>query len=225
MFIEPLSYIRVDPGKPIPKGFQSPDHQQQAREYWEASANEGKVVAHKYALFSDLQSYEVHLSGFEASGVYIGRSDLERFDKERTSGRWHFDYRYLADLDRFVVAELEDGLMQIRLLSGAESEDAVNFVFGNVAVPVGGSIEYLFGIATQPLAADYNENVFQTLPLYAFAYADDGTVLDHHDLRIGVERIRVERPDETTLELRLISHERILPVWEGVIGAPGRSPR
>jgi hypothetical protein len=79
---------------------------------------------------------------------------------------------------------------------------------------VGEAIEYPFGIGTQPLVSDYNDNVYQQTPRVALAYGKDGAVLDHHDTRIGVERLA---PD--AYRLRLVAHERILPVWEGVIRA------
>jgi hypothetical protein len=55
------------------------------------------------------------------------------------------------------------------------------------------------------------------------AHGQDGVVLDHHDTRIGVERVYVERLAPDAYRLRLVAHERILPVWEGVIRAAAPS--
>ena len=210
---EPLSYVRVDPAKPMPRGFESPDGTS-AHAYWLESTNAGKAVPHRYAYFEDLQEFDVLLSGFETNGVYVGQSDLKDFDKEREDGRWRFDYRYLKGLQRFEIREFTESRVEIRLLNGV---DAVHFILGNFALPVGGSVEYLLGIAAQPLVSDYNDNVVQEAPLYGLAFASDGSILDHHDTSIGVERVYVERLGRTSYRVRLVAHERILPVWEGVL--------
>ena len=75
-------------------------------------------------------------------------------------------------------------------------------------------------MGTQPLIATYNDNP-QKIPIrYAVAYDADGTILDHHDRGIGVEKVLIERIDESRYKVRLISYERILPVWEGIIRVP-----
>ena len=214
--IEPLSYVRVDPDKPMPAGFRSTDRSAPSK-YWSSEEHAGKIVPHRYANFSDLWQYDVFLSGFEASGVYVGRSDLEHFDLERESGRWHFDYRYLESLTRYEFLEDENGLIEIHLLADSDVADPVNFVMGNFELAIGDSVEFLLGIAAQPLIADYNEDPYQEVPRYALAYAEGGTILDHHDTGIGVERVSIERLSDDLYQVRLISHERIVPVWEGVL--------
>ena len=57
--------------------------------------------------------------------------------------------------------------------------------------------------------------------VYGFAYDANGQILDHHDLGIGVEKVYIERIDTETYKVRLISYERILPVWEGMIRSAG----
>lgn len=212
-FREPLSYVRVDPEKAMPTGFLPPDGSAPAR-YW--AARSGEIVAHKFVLFEDLQRYDVYLSGFEVNGVYIGQSDLVDYDRLRKRGRWHFDYSYLGHLRRYELSEDAAGRVWIRLSGDAEN-GSVNFLIGNLSLSVGEAIEYPFGVGTQPLVSDYNDNVFQEFPRYALAYGRNGAVLDHHDLRIGVERVYVERQAEDAYKLRLVAHERILPVWEGLI--------
>lgn len=216
IYSEPLSYVGVEPSKPMPRGFQAPDRSAPAG-YWAAPEHAGLIVPHKFAYFEDLQRYDVYLSGFEVNGVYIGRTDLQDYDKLRKEGRWKFDYGYLSQLRLFEFHENADGVVWIEVLSESPSDDAVNFLVGNLRLAVGESVEYPFGIGTQPLISDYNEDVFQDRPRYALAYGGDGTILDHHERRIGVERVYVERTSRDAYKLRLIAHERILPVWEGVL--------
>lgn len=220
---EPLSYVGVDPERPVPSGFRAPDGSAPSR-YWSAPANAGKIVAHKYASFSALQIYDVYLSGFETNGVYIGRSDLEEFDLERREGRWRFDFSHLARLDRFEVHEYGDGLAEIRLLSTSPSS-AVNFALGNLSLAVGESADYLLGIDSQPLVANYDDDVFEEPLPYVLAYDEDGKILDHHARSLGVERISVERLGAREYRVCLIAHERILPVWEGRLQQRPEMPR
>jgi hypothetical protein len=105
-------------------------------------------------------------------------------------------------------------------VSGADGDAGrVHFLIGNLRLRVGEAIEYPFGIGMQPLVSDYSDNVYQQTPRVALAYGKDGVVLDHHDTRIGVERVYVERLAPDAYRLRLVAHARILPVWEGVIRA------
>jgi hypothetical protein len=62
--------------------------------------------------------------------------------------------------------------------------------------------------------------VYQDPLLYGFAYGADGTIRDHHDHDIGVEQVYIARIAADAYKVRLISHERILPVWEGVMRLP-----
>jgi hypothetical protein len=77
--------------------------------------------------------------------------------------------------------------------------------------------EVLFGIATQPVIASYNHDGYQVPMRYALAYDAEGIVMDHHDQGIGVEKAHVRRVGPNSYQVRLVSYERILPVWEGVI--------
>lgn len=220
---EPLSYVRVDPTIPPPAGFESPTGGD-GPTYWRNKENAGKAVPHRFRSFSDLQQYEVYLSGFEANGIYIGKSDLEVFDKERQDGRWRFDYRHLKKLKRFEVRQWGEGYLEIRLLADPEDNQAVNFLLGNLKLKPGESAEFLFGIGTQPLIAPYNKNVYQDPLLYGFAFDSNGMILDHHRLDIGVERVYIERLDKNRFRVRLISYERILPLWEGILSLPNATP-
>ena len=96
----------------------------------------------------------------------------------------------------------------------------MNFIFGNFSLKVGESAKFLLGIGIQPLIATYNHNVFQDPLRYGLAYDANGTILDHHDRGVGVEKVYVERVASHAYKVRLISHEWILPVWEGVIRIP-----
>lgn len=218
-FAEPLSYVTVEPSKAMPAGFEPPDRSN-ADEYWSSARNAGQVVAHKFVFFDDLQHYRVHLSGFEVNGVYKGKSDLieDDYDLIRKAGRWGFDYSYLTGLQSFEIWEDPAGSVWIRL-HGSDHPSRVNVLIGNLQLGIGEAIEYPFGIGTQPLVSDYNDYVYQEKPLYALAYGPDGVVLDHHRLDVGIERIYVERRAPQTYRLRLVAHERIMPVWEGVVGA------
>ncbi len=216
---EPLSYLRVDAGLDMPLGFEAPDNSR-ASAYWNDPAHRGKVVPYQYRRFEDLQHYDVHLSGFETNGVYVGRSDLEVYDEERDEGRWPFDFSHLAHLRNYELRHGADGSFELRLLSDDDAATAVNFVLGNLRLAPGQTIVYLLGIGAQPLASGYNDNLFRSSPRYALAYAADGTVLDHHDTSIGVERVSLERTRDGRLRVQLISHERILPLWEGFLPAP-----
>jgi len=215
---EPLSYVRVDAGLDMPLGFEAPDHSR-ASAYWNDPAHQGKLVPHYYRRFEDLQRYAVHLSGFETNGVYVGRSDLEVYDEEREEGRWPFDFSHLAQLQDYEVREGPEGRFELRLKSRAASDRAVHFVLGNLRLAPGEHVSFLLGMGAQPLASGYDDDLFRSTPPYAFAYASDGTVLDHHDTAIGVERVVLERTRDGRLRVQLISHERILPVWEGFVPA------
>ncbi len=217
---EPLSYVRVNGKLPIPVGFKSPDKKFSPDSYWTSKAHLGNVVPYHFQTFEDIQRYDVYLSGFDLNGVYIGRSDLHVFDKERKKGRWHFNFQYLQKLNRFEFRE-GNGLIEIRLLNEFLGKRSVNFIFGNFSVQVGKPIEFLLGLAPQPLIAAYNHNPYQETMVYGFAYDANGQILDHHDLGIGVEKVSIERIDTETYKVRLISYERILPVWEGMIRSAG----
>ncbi len=215
---EPLSYVLVDPKHPPPTGFESPDGSMPAI-YW--AKNSGKVVPYSFRTFEDIQRYDLFLSAFDLNGVYIGKSDLvAAYDKERKSGRWHFNFRYLGGLNRFEMREWEEGYTELRLINDATNEKAIHFIFGNFRLNPGEEAEFLLGLGTQPLIASYNHNPISAPLLYAFAYSADETILDHHDRGIGVEKVYIERIDEVSYRVRLISYERILPVWEGVIRMP-----
>jgi len=56
--------------------------------------------------------------------------------------------------------------------------------------------------------------------VYGMAYGSNATILDHHDRGIGVEKVYIERIDIERYKTRLISYERILPVWEGIVRIP-----
>ena len=219
---EPLSYVRVDPRLSLPAGFESPDKSQPAS-YWRSNAHAGKIVPYHFQTFEDIQRYDIYLSGFDLNGVYIGKSDLKAFDKERKKGRWHFNFQYLQNLNQFEFRERNE-LIEIRLvgapLAAPSHKQAVNFIFGNFSVQVGKSVEFLLGLGPQPLISAYNHNPYQETLVYGFAYGAEGNILDHHDLGIGVEKIYIERVDAETYKVRLISYERILPVWEGLIRIP-----
>jgi hypothetical protein len=219
---EPLSYVRADPKLSPPSGFESPFDIQDTG-YWNRKSNAGKIVPHRFQRFEDLQQYEVFLSGFDLNGVYLGKSDLEKFDRERKEGRWHFNFSYLKNLDRFEIRQLGNEYLEIRLLSEPEKPESVNFIFGNFQIDVGQSKEFIFGIGTQPLISAYNDNVYQEPLLYGLAYDSKGRILDHHDQGIGVERVYIERLQTDSYKIRLISYERIIPVWEGIIRIPGGS--
>jgi len=216
---EALSYVGVDPELPVPVGFESPNGVQPIL-YWTSGANAGKVVPHHFRTFEDIQSYEVYLSEFDLNGVYIGQSELRNFEKESEDGRWQFNFKYLRDLTFFEFRQWGDGYLEIRLKNKNTDANAINFIFGNFSLDVGQSKEFLFGIGTQPLIKAYNHNVYQDPLLYGLAYGSDGTILDHHDQGIGVEKVYVERLGSYTYKIRLISYERILPVWEGIIQIP-----
>ena len=216
--LEPLSYVRVNRNLPPPAGFTSPDGSP-PDSYWTSRAHADKVVPYYFRTFEDIQRYDVYLSGFDLNGVYIGRSDLVAFDKERENGRWHFNFQYLQKLNRFEFQQGRDGLVEIRMTSESSGKDAVNFVFGNFSVPEGKSIEFLLGLGTQPLIEAYNHNPYKTPLVYGMAYGANGNILDHHERGIGVEKVYIERTGTETYKIRLISYERILPVWEGVIEA------
>ncbi|MBI3598463.1 MAG: hypothetical protein HY201_03290 [Nitrospirae bacterium] len=218
---EPLSYVRVDSQLPTPNGFESLDGSSPVA-YWASKANAGKVVPYAFRTFEEIQRYDVYLSGFDLSGVYIGRSDLYLFDKEQKSGRWHFNFQYLRDLKRFEFRQWDNEIVEIRIVGAqhvAPGKKAVNFIFGNLSIAVGESVEFLLGLGTQPLITAYNQNPYKDTLIYGFAYGADGIILDHHDLGIGVEKVSIKRVDLQTYKVRLISYERILPVWEGIIHA------
>jgi hypothetical protein len=224
---EPLTYVRVDPKLPLPIGFEPPAGSKPAgflpgktapMVYWTAKENRGKIVPHHFRTFEDVQRYNLFFSAFTLNGVYIGKSDLaDDFNRERTKGRWPFDFRYLNGINRFEIRQWEGGTSEIRLLSETTGSRTINFALGNFRLGAGESVEFLFGLDTQPLITDYNNNPLQDPLRYAVAYDADGTILDHHDRGIGVEKVFIERTNEKTYKVRLISYERILPVWEGVI--------
>jgi hypothetical protein len=222
---EPLSYIRVDATLPLPAGFQSPDKQaSQPASYWRSNAHLGNVVPYHFQTFEDIQRYDVYFSGFDLNGVYIGQSDLNLFDRERRKGRWDFNFKYLQRLNRFEFRQIGNGLIEIRLV-GAQHDasthkKSVNFIFGNFSVAIGESVEFLLGLGTQPLITAYNQNPYKDTLIYGLAYGSDGIILDHHDRGIGVEKVYIERADTGTYKIRLISYERILPVWEGIVRVP-----
>jgi hypothetical protein len=223
---EALTYVRVNPNLPVPPGFDPPDGSEPVA-YWAAAENRHKVVPYAYKTFDAIQKYDVYMSAFDLNGVYIGRSDLVEFDRERQTGRWDFHYQYLASLNRFEfyqwkVADKVYG--ELRLLSGEGGRDAIHFVFGNFSMEVGESLEFLFGVGTQPLVSRYNHDSYQDPMLYGLAYRTDGMILDHHDRGIGVEKIWIERLRSDAYRVRLISYERILPVWEGTIQGTFRPP-
>jgi len=214
---EPLSYIQVDSKLPIPTGFESPK-EGTSLAYWTDRANVGLVVPHHFRTFEDVQRYAVFLSEFDLNGVYLGKSELLNVNRERKNGRWPFHFQYLKAIRDFELRSWKNGnedQIEIRLIS--PNANGVNFMMGNFALGVGQERELLFGIGTQPLIAAYNHNLYQDRLPYALAYNADGIILDHHDLKIGVERAVIERIDFVTYRVRLVSYERILPVWEGVI--------
>ena len=88
---------------------------------------------------------------------------------------------------------------------------------------MGETIQFLLGLGEQPLISTYNHNVHQDPLLYGVAYDNEASILDHHDRGVGVEKVYVERMASHAYKIRLISHERILPVWEGVVRIPQRS--
>lgn len=217
--LDPLSYVRVDPALPVPTGFEAP-LDEEPMTYWTAGENAGKVVPHHFRTFADVQRYEVFLSEFDLNGVYAGHSDQRKIGKEREGGRWHFHYQYLRDLTQFELRRWGNGFVELRLKSHTDKMNAINFIFGNFSLKVGESVKFLLGIGTQPLITTYNHNVYQNPLLYGLAYNGEGTILDHHDRGIGVEKVYVERMASDAYKVRLISHERILPVWEGVLRIP-----
>ena len=111
------------------------------------------------------------------------------------------------------------------MLSDASDAHAVHFVIGNVRVAVGKSAQLLLGVGVLPLTSDYDADRTEDPLRYVIAYGSEGLVLDHHRLDIGVEQIYVERPEPAVYRIRLVSHERILPVWEGVLRLPPAAPR
>ncbi len=214
--LDPLTYVRVDPALPIPTGFEPPVHVR-PMVYWTDSENDGKVVPHHFRTYADVHRYDVFLSEFDLNGVYAGHSDQRTFGKEREEGRWYFNYKYLRNLTGFEFRQWGSGYVELRLTNDVDRADGVNFILGNFTLKVGESIQFLLGIGAQPLITTYNHNVYQDPLLYGLAYDADGTILDHHDQGVGVEKVYVERIASHVYKVRLISHERILPVWEGVI--------
>ncbi len=213
---EPLTYVRINPSLPLPTGFESPDHIPATR-YWTSEENASKVVPHHFRSYEDIQGYDILLSEFDLNGIYLGQSELRDFEKEGKDGRWEFDFKYLQDLDTFEIRQGADYFTEIRLKSQSSDRSAMNFIFGNFSIEVGESVDFLFGIGTQPLITSYNQNVYQDQLLYGFAYDSNGIILDHHDQRIGVEQVHIERIDPHVYRVRLISYERILPLWEGIL--------
>jgi len=218
---EPLSYVRVNAKLPIPVGFKSPDKQFSPDSYWTSNAHLGNVVPYHFQTFEDIQRYDVYFSGFDLNGVYIGQSDLDVFDRERKKGRWDFNFKYLQRLNRFEFRQIGNGLIEIRLVGAQQDasirKKSVNFIFGNFSVAIGESVEFLLGLGAQPLITAYNQNPYKDTLVYGLAYGSDGIILDHHDRGIGVEKVYIERADTGTYKIRLISYERILPVWEGIV--------
>ena len=217
--LDPLSYVRVDPELPVPTGFREPINMP-PWVYWTDPEHAGKVVPHHFQTFDDVHRYEVFLSEFDLYGVYRGHNDHKDASQEQEEGRWHFNYTYLRHLTLFELRQWDKEFIEIRLKSSTDSADAVNFIFGNISLKVGASADFLLGIGAQPLITTYNLNVYQDPLLYGLAYDADGIILDHHDRGIGVEKVYVERIGSHAYKLRLISHERILPVWEGIIRIP-----
>lgn len=213
---DPLSFVVVDPAKPAPFGFEPPVGTSSS-DYWLAPRNAGKAVPHTFLKFEDILRYDVRLSGFEVNGVYIGRTDLEIYDPERQEGRWPFHYGYLRYLKSYELTVDEAGLTHLRLLPSRKGT-GVGFSFGNVAVAVGETVEILFGIGSQPLIAPYNDDVFQDPLAWAVAFDARGWVVDHHGPDVGVEQVYIERLGPSTYRVRLVAHERILPVWEALLG-------
>jgi hypothetical protein len=228
---EPLTYIRVDPSLPLPTGFEPPRGYKpqslpdkiEPMAYWMARENQGKIVPHHFRTFEEIQRYDLFFSEFALNGVYVGKSDrIGNFNWEREEGRWDFHFQYLAGLNRFEMRELEGGYQELRLLGEPTNKKAIHFVMGNFRIDPGESVEFLFGLGTQPLITAYNDNPTQIPLRYAVAYDADGTILDHHDRGIGVEKVLIEQINENRYKVRLISYERILPVWEGILTLPVR---
>ncbi len=224
---EPLTYVRVNPKLSLPIGFEPPrgaiptgalPDKTEPMAYWMAKENRGKIVPHHFRTFEDIQHHDLFFSEFALNGVYTGKSDLEEdFDWERKEGRWQFDFRYLGRLKRFEMREFSGGYTELRLISETTDKRPIHFALGNFRLNPGEKTEFLFGLGTQPLIADYNQNSAQEPLRYAVAYDANEMILDHHDRGIGIEKVMIERVDETSYKVRLISYERILPVWEGVV--------
>ena len=53
--------------------------------------------------------------------------------------------------------------------------------------------------------------------VYGLAYDASGRILDHHSPEIGVEQVCIDRLDATRYRIRLVTHERIMPAWEGIV--------
>lgn len=213
---EPLSYVRVDPDLPMPTGFSSPSEVIPAL-YWAAKENASRVVPHHFRTYEDVWRYSVFFSEFDLNGVYVGQSELKEWKQEREDGRWPFNFRYLKNLVTYVIRHTGQDVVEIRLYSQSAGRYAINFVFGNVALDVGETVEFLLGIGVQPVIGSYNVNEYKDPLLYGVAFEADGTVLDHHRLDIGVEQVAIQRIGEQSYKIQLISYERILPVWEGIV--------
>ena len=209
---EPLSYVGVDASLPPPAGFHAP-RSSTGGEYWSDPAHEKKVVPHVFATYEDVWRYPVHLSGFTVNGVYVGRSKYSRYDRERTEGRWRFHYGYLEALSRFEVRSGAEGAVELSLLP---ARPGTGFVIGNVTLEVGEKAEYALGIGEPPLVGEYARDDSIDPVVYALAFDETGRFVDHHGPEVGVERVEVERSRDGYL-VRLLSHERILPVWEGIV--------
>ncbi len=184
---------------------------------------------HTFGTFRDVQAHPFSISAFEVDGRYLGRLREERLQTNATR-LYSFDYAWLDGLRRVEIREAIEpdgqgtGRVEFRLLNrqcGKPGQDCINLVVGNIALEPGEETCLVLGIGTQPLRDLYENNVLQDAQQYALTYDEEGHITElvgRYGLGLVVVRRRAKAPSEYTIDL--VSYERAVPLWRGVVTVP-----
>ncbi|MCO4771547.1 MAG: hypothetical protein KDA24_16055 [Deltaproteobacteria bacterium] len=246
---ESIVYTEVRAGRPgptawRPAGFHfvqrdgGPVERMTGTESWQElvrGLGEGTRIwaPHTFLSFRDAQAHPIAISAFEVDGRYLGRLPARRLATD-AARLYSFDYRWLDDLRRFEVREAieQDGRadadpsrLEFRLLNracGKPKGECINLVIGNIALAPGEETSLVLGIGTQPLREMYENSVLQGAQQYALTYDEAGHITElvgRYGLGLVVVRRSKEEPSRYTIDL--VSYERALPLWRGVVAIEG----
>jgi len=186
---------------------------------------------HTYRTYADERRYPFAISAFEVDGRYLGRLKDERIATQ-AARLYAFEYDYLARLTQYEARlaiqpngkpDGDTPRVEIRLLDEQCSpQDCVNLVIGNLVLKPGEETQFVLGIGTQPLRDLYVHNAYQAAQKYALTYNHDGhiTQLTSHN---GLGMVYVRRGEGAAASrytVDLVSYERAVPLWRGVVEVP-----
>ena len=211
------------------------------RQLVEADLRGGPVHApHTFATFEDVLKRPFAISAFEVDGRYLGRMRQERL-LDDTVRLYGFDYRYLRRLrsaevrvavDRRGKPDTKPPRMEFRLLDDrCTPEQCVNLIIGNIQLAPGEQTSMVFGIGTQPLIDNYEDDAFQAYQQYALTYDHSGALTELvGDHGLGLAVVRRSATEKRAYTIDLVAYERSVPLWRGRVdpeatGDPATSSR